>query len=104
MQAEKEVKKTKAIVEKKTTQNLFLKSIVSQDIENIVSLHHHIGIAAGTIENYVKNITRRIKTGKSMTSETLLSYFEKISYQAKKNSIYNALCYKGKFFLGINKS
>ena len=84
IQAEEEVKKTKAIVEKKTTQNLFLKSIVSQDIENIVSLHHHIGISAGTIENYVKNIIRRIKTGKSITSETLLSNFEKISHQAKK--------------------
>ena len=84
VQAEEEVKKTKAIVEKKTTQNLFLKSIVSHDVENIVNLHHHIGIAAGTIENHVKNITRRVKTGKSITPETLLSYFERISHQARK--------------------
>ena len=103
MQAEQEVKKNKAIVEKKTTQNLFLKSIVSHDVENIVNLHHHIGIAAGTIENYVKNITRRIKTGKSITPETLLSYFEKISHQARKIQSATRFATKANFSLESTK-
>ena len=103
MQAEEEVKKTKAIVEQKTTQNLFLKSIVSHDVENIVNLHHHIGIAAGTIENHVKNITRRVKTGKSITPETLLSYFEKISHQARKIQSATRFATKANFSLEATK-
>lgn len=103
MQAEEEVKKTKAIVEQKTAQNLFLKSIVSHDVENIVNLHHHIGIAAGTIENYVKNITRRIKTGKSITPKTLLSYFEKISYEARKIQSTTRFATKANFSLEATK-
>ena len=102
-QAEKEAKRARAVAEKKTTQNLFLKSIVSQDLENIVSLHHHVGIAAGAIENYVKNITRRIKTGKSVTLDTLLSYFEKISYQAKKIQSTTRFATKANFSLEAAK-
>ena len=102
-QAEEEAKKIRAVVEEKTTQNLFLKSIVSQDIENIVNLHHHIGIAAGTIENYVKNITRRIKTTKSITPDMLLSYFEKISYQAKKIQSTTRFATKANFSLQATK-
>ena len=102
-EAEEEVKKATAIVEKKTTENLFLKSIVSQDVENIVNLHHHIGIAAGTIENYVKNITRRIKTKKSITPETLLSDFEKISYQARKIQSTTRFATKANFSLEAAK-
>ena len=101
--AEEEVKEVTAIVEKKTTQNLFLKSIVSQDVENIVSLHHHIGIAAGTIENYVKDITRRIKTGKSITPDKLLSSFEKISYQARKIQSTTRFATKANFSLEATK-
>ena len=102
-EAEEEVKKATAIVEKKTTENLFLKSIVSQDVENIINLHHHIGIAAGTIENYVKNITRRIKTKKSITPETLLSDFEKISYQARKIQSTTRFATKANFSLEAAK-
>ena len=102
-EAEEEVKKVTALVEKKTTQNLFLKSIVSQDVENIVSLHHHIEIAAGTIEKYVKNVTRKIKTGKSITPETLLSDFEKISYQARKIQSTTRFATKANFSLEATK-
>ena len=101
--AEQEAKRARAVAEKKTTQNLFLKSIVSQDVENIVSLHHHVGIAAGAIENYVKNITRRIKTGKSITPDTLLSNFEKISYQAKKILSTTRFATKANFSLEATK-
>ena len=102
-EAEEEVKKITTIVEKKTTQNLFLKSIVSQDVENIVSLNHHIEIAAGTIENYVKDITRRIKTGKSITPDKLLSHFERISYQARKIQSTARFATKANFSLEATK-
>ena len=70
------------------TQNLFLKSMVSSDVDNLVGLHHHIRIAAGTISNYVSGVSRRIKKGRPMTSEMFLDIINKISMQA--NQIWSA--------------
>jgi signal transduction histidine kinase len=85
--------------EQKSTQNLFLKSMVSKDVSNIVSLHHHIGIAAGTIENYVADITKTIASGKSYTTEQLLDVFDKISRQARKIATTTKFATKANFNL-----
>jgi signal transduction histidine kinase len=85
--------------EQKATQNLFLKSMVSKDVSNIVSLHHHIGIAAGTIENYVSDITKTIASGKSYTTEQLLDVFNKISRQARKIATTTKFATKANFNL-----
>lgn len=66
------------------SQNLFLQSVVNQDVGNIISLHHHIGIAAGTIENYIKLTNQRIKKGKPFSTDMVLQVLENISHQAKK--------------------
>ena len=70
--------------EKKTSENLFLRSMISQDVTNVVSLHHHIGISAQTIENYIKNMTAQIKSGQPFSEDTVIDVLEKISLQAKK--------------------
>ncbi|MGU3575682.1 ATP-binding protein [Brucellaceae bacterium C25G] len=84
--AEGKVIDVQKIVEEKTSQNIFLQSVVNQDINNIISLHHHIGIASGTIENYIKNLTRRIKTGQTLSEGVLLESLSKINEQARKIS------------------
>ncbi|WP_278466392.1 sensor histidine kinase [Gimesia maris] len=66
------------------SQNLFLQSLVSSDTENLVGLHHYIGIAAGTIQNYVHSMASRIRSGKPVTTEMFLSILEKISLQASQ--------------------
>lgn len=47
--------------EQKTTENLFLRSIKSQDLDHVVNLMHHIGISSGIIESYVKGVVFRIE-------------------------------------------
>lgn len=86
-------------VEAQTTQNLFLKSMVSQDLSNVVSLHHHIGIAAGTIENYVADISKTIASGKSYTVDQLLDVFDMISRQARKIATTTKFATKANFNL-----
>jgi hypothetical protein len=56
--AEEEAKKESR---QTTTQNLFLKSVISSDLAHVVNLHHYVGISAGTIENHVKDLNRRIQ-------------------------------------------
>ena len=70
--------------EAKTTENIFLRSMVSQDVTNIVSLHHHIGISAQTIENYINNMSERIKKGEPYSEDTVLKFMRDISLQARK--------------------
>jgi signal transduction histidine kinase len=97
--ASEEAEKARQETEQKATQNLFLKSMVSTDVSNIVSLHHHIGIAAGTIENYVSDITKTIASGKSYTTEQLLDVFDKISRQARKIATTTKFATKANFNL-----
>lgn len=97
--AEKKAEEAAQKTEEKISQNLFLQSVVNQDVSNIVSLHHHIGIAAGTIENYIKNTTIRIKQGKPISESMILEILEKISYQAKKISTTTKFATKANFSL-----
>ena len=90
-EAEKEAEALKAGIEEEKknrevvyTQNVFLKNLVSADVSNLVGLHHHIRIAAGTIQNYVSDVSRRIKKGKPMTSEMFLTVMDKVGMQASQ--------------------
>ena len=65
-------------------ESLFLKSIVNSDLDNVIALHHHIGIAAGTIENYVRNVSKKIRSGKPVSTETFLHVLDEISYVARQ--------------------
>ncbi|WHN64518.1 ATP-binding protein [Cysteiniphilum sp. QT6929] len=71
-------------VEEKVKQNLFLRSMVSDDLTNIVSLHHHIGIAASTIDNYISSLVGKIQAGQVISNEKLLGVLGKINQQVKK--------------------
>jgi len=82
--AEKTARKAKKETTQYETQNLFLQSLVSADTENLVGLHHHIGIAAGTIQNYVQSMAKRIRSGKPVSAEMFLSTLEKIALQASQ--------------------
>ena len=55
-EAEYERKRSKYFkleLEEKESENLFLKSVKSQDFNEIVSFMHHIGISSGKIDNYL---------------------------------------------------
>jgi signal transduction histidine kinase len=81
--AQAQAREAEEVARQKTSQNLFLQSMMSQDIRRLVSLHHHIGISAGTIENYVKNVSRKIASGETPSIEDIKVTLERISYQAQ---------------------
>lgn len=64
------------------SQNLFLTSLVSADTENLVGLHHHVGISAQTIRNYVTATVKKIHSGKEISADAILVTLEKIAMQA----------------------
>ncbi|VAX09717.1 putative two-component system sensor histidine kinase, putative heat shock protein [hydrothermal vent metagenome] len=98
-EAENEVQRQREESELITKQSIFLRSIVSSDLENVVALHHHIGIAAGTIENYVRNVSKKIRSGKPITAETFLSVLDEISFVARQISATTRFATKANFNL-----
>jgi signal transduction histidine kinase len=67
-----------------STQNLFLKSVISQDLDQVVKLHHSVGIAATTIENHVNNLLTKVREGRPLTPEAIEAALDRISYVAKR--------------------
>jgi signal transduction histidine kinase len=82
--AELRAKSAEEKAEEVTKESMFLRSMVNSDLDNVVALHHHIGIAAGTIENYVRNVSNKIRSGKPVSTETFLHVLDEISYVTRQ--------------------
>ncbi|MFZ3088962.1 MAG: sensor histidine kinase [Methylotenera sp.] len=97
--AEEEARGQREKTEHVTKQSIFLRSMVTSDIENIVSLHHHIGIAAGTIENYVRSVSKKIRSGEAITADNFLKVLDEISFVARQISATTRFATKANFNL-----
>lgn len=85
--AEQEFKRAEIATEKlkeQISENLFLKSINTNDFQEIISLLHHIGIYAGTIDNNLKGISLRVQNNIPLTREDLNNIIRLISFETKK--------------------
>lgn len=89
--AEKEVEEVRAIVKstskeliQKETENLFLKSVKSQDFEEIVSFLHHVGISAINIDNSLKLLIKRISKGIIISNDEIVSTVKRILIENQK--------------------
>lgn len=97
--AEEEAREQREKTEHVTKQSIFLRSMVTTDIQNIVSLHHHIGIAAGTIENYVRSVSTKIRSGQAITADNFLRVLDEISFVARQISATTRFATKANFNL-----
>ncbi len=77
------VNATKAL-EEKQSENLFLKSIKSQDLEDVLNLMHHVGISTSTIQNYIKGIVYRIDNDIDFNKEELKKVLGNINMEVNK--------------------
>ncbi len=68
------------------SQNVFLKSMLSRDLDHIVALHHSIAQDALTIEMNITNIFTSLKGKKAVKVETLSESLQRISFLVKKIS------------------
>lgn len=65
-------------------ENLFLKAINSSDYKEVISLLHHIGIYAGTIDNNLKGISLRVQNSIELSQKDLLNIIQILSFETKK--------------------
>lgn len=66
------------------TENLFLKSVKSQDLDEVVSFMHSIGISATTIDNYLSSIYQKINASLDIGPEELKRAIEAVSFENRK--------------------
>ena len=69
--AEEEIREKEKEIKENVAQNLFLKSLKSQDLVDLVSLMHHIGISSGIISNHLKILTYKIDKNIPISNEEL---------------------------------
>lgn len=79
-----ELKNVAQELKQKTQQNLFLKSVSSLDLDNIVSLHHQIGIYANDIDAQLLFWNRRLQKGKDISADEMRTILENIGFLNKK--------------------
>lgn len=102
IEAQKEQKRAHVATEKlreQISENLFLKSINTTEFEEVISLIHHIGIYAGTIDNNLKGISLRIQNKIPLSNEELYDIIRLISFETKKILNISAFATKSKFKL-----
>ncbi len=99
IQAQKEAEEAKAEVKQKTTQNLFLQSIVSRDLDSVISLHHLAGIYTDTIKNDIRFLLRELKQGKKFDTEYFKTFLEEISLEVEKIESITKFATKANFIL-----
>jgi signal transduction histidine kinase len=86
-QADEEQKKALEATEKlreQVSENLFLKSINTSEFQEVISLLHHIGIYAGTIDSNLKGISLRVQNSIPLTNDELYDIIRSISFETKK--------------------
>lgn len=86
-------------LKKKISENLFLKSINSGDYEEVISLLHHIGIYAGTIDNNLRGISLRVQNDIPLSNLELINIIKSISFETKKIINISAFATKANFKL-----
>ena len=69
--AEEEIRDKEKEIKENVAQNLFLKSLKSQDLVDLVSLMHHIGISSGIISNHLKILTYKLDKNIAISNEEL---------------------------------
>ncbi len=85
------------------SENLFLKSINTGDYKEVISLLHHVGIYAGTIDNNLKGISLRVQNDITITGNELNEIIRLISFETKKILNVVAFATKANFKLKTEK-
>ncbi len=83
-EVDKVAKKATKELEEKVTENLFLKSVKSQDLDEVVSFLHHVGISAGIIDNYLTGLYNKARKGEGIDNKKLLEILKIVVFENKK--------------------
>jgi len=79
-----EKKEVESELEEKVSQNLFLKSLTSQDFDQAITYLHLIGVHSHTINNYILALSRKINNGKKVSPQDIKIFIQQLSLENEK--------------------
>ena len=84
--AEEEQKRKDAeeSLREKISENLFLKSVKSQDFDEVISFLHHIGLGSKNIDNELKLFVKQLRKGKEIKKDELLKTLDYTLFENRK--------------------
>lgn len=71
-------------LQSKVSENLFLKSVRSQDLNEVISFMHSVGISSSIIDNYLQGLYKKINKGISISPVEMKNAIEVISFENRK--------------------
>lgn len=101
-EAEIEKEKAKGAIkelENKESENLFLRSVKSQDFDEIISFLHHVGISAGIIDNYLTGLFNKVRNEINIPNSQLLDILNVVVFENKKIQNISSFATKANFKL-----
>lgn len=82
--AERRAKEAEELAKAERLANTLLKSTIAPGLEEIVHLHHIVGITAGTIDIIAKKVVRLAKKSPTIESEKVLDFIGRIIFENNK--------------------
>jgi signal transduction histidine kinase len=98
-----EIKEKEKEIKEKETQNLFLKSLKSQDFTELVSLMHHIGISSGVISTHLQILTYKIEKNIAISDNDLKRAISILNLENQKILSISRFATKANFKLNAEK-
>ena len=87
------------LLKQATSENLFLKNIKSQDLDEVVSFVHHIGISSGIIDNYLTGLYKKLSSGQKLDDKKIIEVLKIAVFENKKIQNISTFATKANFKL-----
>jgi signal transduction histidine kinase len=84
-------------------ENTLLKSTAATGLEEVISLHHHIGISSDTISKILAGLYRKIKSPKEVDADYLVHELNKISFENSKIHAVTQFATKANFVMNSDE-
>lgn len=98
-EAEERASKAEERAKAEEMANTLLKSTIAPGLEQVVSLHHLIGISSGTIDTLLKTLQKASKGKESVSTELLVDIIDKISFENNKIHVVTQFATKANFLM-----
>ena len=91
-------KKDKEVeLQQRKSQVKFFQSIISRDYDQAINFLHHVGIAANTIDNHIKNFSDKLKNKTHVTKEEVSDLLTKLTYSTQRILSYTEFATKADY-------
>jgi len=92
-----EKKEKEEELKQRKSQIKFFQSLITRDYDQAINFLHAVGVLAHSIDNNLENFTRKVKNQKSVSSEELFPFIQKLNFTLEKILSYTGFATKANY-------